>query len=98
MEHMESNHLLNDVQHSFVPGRSCSTQLLTVLDEWTSALEDGDNLDTSYTVHGLYKSLRHCTTPETPSKYEMLRYWWNCATVDQRIPLWPSPESCSKWK
>ena len=45
MEHMESNHLLNDAQHGFVPGRSCSTQLLTVLDDWTSALEDGDNLD-----------------------------------------------------
>ena len=48
MEHMESNHLLNDVQHGFVPGRSCSTQLLTVLDDWTSALEDGDNLDAIY--------------------------------------------------
>ena len=45
---MESNHLLNDVQHGFVPGRSCSTQLLTVLDEWASALEDGDNLDALY--------------------------------------------------
>ena len=45
MEHMESNHLLTDVQHGFVPGRSCSTQLLTVLEDWTSALEDGDNLD-----------------------------------------------------
>ena len=44
-EYMESNHLLNDVQHGFVPGRSCSTQLLTVLDDWTRALEDGDNLD-----------------------------------------------------
>ena len=48
MEHMECNHLLNDVHHGFVPGRSCSTQLLTVLDEWTSALEDGDNLDALY--------------------------------------------------
>ena len=48
MEHMESNHLLNDVQHGLVPGRSCSTQLLTVLNEWTSALEDGDNIDALY--------------------------------------------------
>ena len=62
MEHMESNHLLNDVQHGFVPGRSCSTQLLTVLDDWTSALEDGDNLDALY-IHGLCKSIRHCPTP-----------------------------------
>ena len=38
----------HDVQHGFVPGRSCSTQLLTVLDDWTSALEDGDNLDALY--------------------------------------------------
>ena len=48
MEHMESNHLLNDVQRGFVPGRSCSTQLLTVVDDWTSALADGDNLDALY--------------------------------------------------
>ena len=27
---------------------ACSTQLLTVLDDWTSALEDGDNLDALY--------------------------------------------------
>ena len=42
MEHIESNHLLNDVQHDFVPGRSCSTQLLT------SALEDDDDLVAFY--------------------------------------------------
>ena len=46
---MESNnHLLNDVHHGFVPGRSCSTQLLTVLDDWTSALEEDDNIGALY--------------------------------------------------
>ena len=95
MEHVESNNLLNDVQNGFVglPGRSCSTQLLTVLDEWTSALENGDNLDAFIQAFDT-----HCPTSEAPSKAERLRYLWNCATVDRSIPLSPSPERCSKSK
>lgn len=48
MGHMKSNELFCDEQHGFVPGRSCMTQLLVCLDEWTEALDKGDPLDTIY--------------------------------------------------
>ena len=48
MGHMTRNNLLSDLQHGFIRGRSCSAQLLAALDEWTRALQDGDNIDVIY--------------------------------------------------
>ena len=47
-EHLSSNHLLCVNQHGFVPGRSCITQLLTAMDYWTKALEQGIPIDIVY--------------------------------------------------
>ena len=35
MAHMTRNNLLSSLQHGFVHGHSCTTQLLEVLDKWT---------------------------------------------------------------
>ena len=48
MAHMTRNYLLSSLQHGFVHGRSCTTQLLEVLDKWTEALEQGDSMDAIY--------------------------------------------------
>lgn len=48
LEHMTSNRLFCDEQHGFVPGRSCMTQLLVCLDEWTATLDKDEPLDTIY--------------------------------------------------
>ena len=48
LEHMLENDLLCDDQHGFVTGRSCITQLLTVLEDWTLALEIGEPVDVIY--------------------------------------------------
>ena len=48
LEHMQENHLLSPCQHGFVPGRSCSTQLIKCLDVWTKILDEGSNLDAIY--------------------------------------------------
>ena len=45
VEHLEQNNLIGDEQHGFVRGRSCITQLLEVLDDWTMALEEGYSID-----------------------------------------------------
>ena len=47
-EHLESNKLLSNKQHGFREGRSCLSNLLTTLEDWTSILEDGDCVDVSY--------------------------------------------------
>ena len=48
MDHMVTNRLFCDEQHGFVPGRSCMTQLLTCIDDWTAELDVGNPLDAVY--------------------------------------------------
>ena len=43
-----TNKLLSSFQHGFVHGRSCTTQLLSVLDKWTKAIEQGEGIDAIY--------------------------------------------------
>ena len=45
---MLTNNLLSSFQHGFVHGRSCTTQLLAVLDKWTKAIEQGESIDAIY--------------------------------------------------
>ena len=35
VDHLERNEVISDVQHGFVRGKSCQTQKLTVIEEWT---------------------------------------------------------------
>ena len=48
MDHMTRHKLFCDEQHGFVPGRSCMTQLLTCIDDWSEALDRGEPLDSVY--------------------------------------------------
>jgi len=48
LEHMISNNIMTDAQHGFVNGRSCTSQLLKVLDKWTEVLESGGCIDILY--------------------------------------------------
>ena len=47
-EHLKSNNLLSNEQHGFREGRSCLSNLLTTLEDWTNILEDGDCVDVAY--------------------------------------------------
>ena len=48
MEHMEENHLFTEHQRGFRKGRSCITQLIEVIDEWTEHLNNRDSIDAVY--------------------------------------------------
>ena len=48
MTHLTDHELLNDAQHGFRPRRSCASQLLTALDDWTRRLENGEQVDVAY--------------------------------------------------
>ena len=41
LDHLQRNHLISDMQHGFLPGRSCSTNLLLFMDSLTQAWDDG---------------------------------------------------------
>ena len=48
MDHMVKHQLFCEEQHGFVPGRSCMTQLITCIDDWSEALDRGEPLDAIY--------------------------------------------------
>ena len=48
MTHMTKYNLFCDEQHGFVPGRSCMTQLLVTIDNWTQLLDEGLPVDVIY--------------------------------------------------
>ena len=48
VNHMAKNYLLTNDQHGFWSGRSCTTQLLSVIETWTDQLEKGIDIDGLY--------------------------------------------------
>ena len=48
LNHLEDRNLLSATQHGFRKNRSCLSNLLTTLDDWTKALDEG------YCVHACY--------------------------------------------
>ncbi len=48
VDHMRNHNLFTDYQHGFIHGRSCSTNLLSVLDTWTEALDNRIPTDAIY--------------------------------------------------
>ena len=47
-DHLISNNLISSSQFDFLPGHSCSTQLLYVMDIITSSLDHGSPVDVIY--------------------------------------------------
>jgi len=48
IRHMIDNGFLSEYQHGFIQGRSCTTQLLKVVDMWSKILDGGGAVDTVY--------------------------------------------------
>ena len=48
LNHLTENHLLSDKQYGFRSGRSCSLQLLNVMERWTEYVEQHQSWDTIY--------------------------------------------------
>ena len=48
MAHLLFENLLHDAQHGFRPGRSCATQLLQAVEEWSKMIESGEPIEVLY--------------------------------------------------
>lgn len=48
IEHLTENRLLSECQHGFVSGRSCTTNLIATLEDWTDMLDEGSAVDAIY--------------------------------------------------
>ena len=59
MVHLSSHLLLSDHQYGFRKGRSCALQLIDVIDKWTKAIDEGDQIDVAYFdfANGTFRSL-----------------------------------------
>jgi hypothetical protein len=63
-EHSNQNNLLSDCQHGFVEGRSCATNLLGVMDDWTKLLDEGKPVDAMYLDFSKAFDCTSCSSPE----------------------------------
>ena len=54
---MSSNNLFSDAQFGFREKRSCTLQLLTVLDDWIKSYDDSYQVDTIYTQCMIYRCI-----------------------------------------
>jgi hypothetical protein len=45
LNHLQKNKLIRKNQHGFLPGRSCTTNLLSFLDKATEAMDSGQPFD-----------------------------------------------------
>lgn len=48
MDHMEKNNIFTNHQHGFRTGRSCTTQLIEVFEDWTDKIDNYNYIDTIY--------------------------------------------------
>ncbi|KAI8517532.1 hypothetical protein Bbelb_035490 [Branchiostoma belcheri] len=88
VEHMMLNDLFCDQQHGFVPGRSCTTQLITTMDQWTRAVEEGEPLDANYLdLRKAFDSVPHARLMYKLSQYGIsgkLHAWIQAFLADRR--------------
>ena len=48
VKYLEKNNLISKYQHGFRKGRSCTTQLLECIEDWTKSLEEHCDVDIIY--------------------------------------------------
>ena len=48
LEHLTRNKILRDEQHGFREGRSCLSNLLELMEDWTKIIDEGDGIDVAY--------------------------------------------------
>ena len=93
VDHMMENNLFVDAQHGFVPGRSCMTQLLVVLEIWTEKLDDGDPVDAVYL--DFRKALD--SVPHQRLLGKLKAYYGINGQMDQKLSSRKKVEGQSQW-
>ncbi|XP_069108974.1 uncharacterized protein [Argopecten irradians] len=88
---MDTNNLFTKEQHGFRQGRSCTTQLLECLEDWTISMDEGHNTDVIYLDFSkAFDKVCHSLLLHKLEQYGFkgreLRWIWNFLTdMDQRV-------------
>ena len=101
VEHIEVNSLFSKDQHGFSKNRSCLTDLLETLEEWTEAIDNGYSLDILF----LDYQKAFDTVPHHRRLMEKLRWYgihtsllsWICEFISKRSMRVNVQGSCSSW-
>ena len=48
LQHLSDAEVLTDAQHGFLPKKSCTSQLLEVMEDWSAAVESGEPVDVAH--------------------------------------------------
>jgi len=48
MKHLDENEVITRCQHGFIKKKSCFTNLLTTLEDWTAVIDQGYGVDVAY--------------------------------------------------
>ena len=82
LDHVDTNHIISVKQHGFVRGRSCLTNLLETLEEWTSALDKGYGIDA---IHVDYRKAFDTVPHKT--RHEIAKLWnrWKAVEMVKRF-------------
>ena len=87
IEHLLTNNILSDRQHGFREGRSCLTNLLEIMEDWTEILDVGDGIDVAYLdFRKAFDLVPHKHLLHKMSKYGITEQVlnWVAAFLDQR--------------
>ena len=101
LSHLTENHLLSDKQYGFRSGRSCSLQLLNVMERWTEYVEQHQSWDTIYLdLAKAFDKVAHQRLPKKISSYGIkaaLLSWISSLLLDRRQCV-SLKGSSSTWK
>jgi hypothetical protein len=96
MDHMEKNNLFTNHQHGFRKGRSCSTQLIEVLEDWTEKIDNYNSIDTIYLdFQKAFDTVPHIRLLR---KTGGLWNYWKDPRMDQELFDRPQTKSSSELK
>jgi len=93
LSHLSQHSILSGNQHGFIPRRSCCTQLLSALNDWTSAMDQGFSTDVIYfDFSKAFDSVPHTRLLNKLKGYGVdgkLLEWFRCFLVDryQRVQV-----------
>ena len=100
VKHMSQNNLFTKEQHGFLGGRSCITQLLSALEEWTDALDKGVDIDTIYFDFAkAFDTVPHRRLVAKLKSYQISRQLvrWTESYLHNRVQQVSVNSVCSEW-
>ena len=102
IEFLNKNGIINPIQHGFLEGKSCLTNLLETFEDWTTTLDEGYGLDVIYMDYKkAFDTVSHCRLIKKLEAYgiqgkvaQWVEAFLNTRTQWIEVGVGPCPEWC----